>query len=132
MKKVKTNMKKGFTLIEILFSLAIISLVVSIGISQMSGATTAAKKVVAKSDVRTAIMGQHIAFSETGSYVASADLPTYSGAIDGLAAFGDANNFCVSVSYDDNGTDKYILYNTADGEIATSTDACSAVDTSAS
>jgi len=131
MKEEKTNMKKGFTLIEILFSLAIISLVVGIGISQMSGATSAAKKVVAKADVRTAIMGQHIAFSETGSYVGTDDLPTYSGTIDGLAAGGDANKFCVSVSYDDNGTDKYILYSTTDGEIANSTAPCTDASTTA-
>ena len=57
MKRERKNiMKKGFTLIEIMFSLGVLLLVVGLGISQMSGATEQAAVMDMKADMRTAII----------------------------------------------------------------------------
>lgn len=125
----RTNVKKGFTLVEILFVLALISIVVGIGISQMSGATDAAQKTLAKSDVRAMILAQHIAFSEGATYgdetLIAGNLPnSFPGK---YVAFGDANDFCVSVEY---ATGKYVGYTTSDSVgIDTATGNCTAAAT---
>ena len=47
-------MKKGFTLVELLFVMAVISILAGIGISQMSGSTDTAKNTAAKAELRNA------------------------------------------------------------------------------
>ena len=59
--KTKQTNKKGFSLVEILFSLAVISLVIGYGISQMSGANEAALLADMKYDIRAAIVEQEAA-----------------------------------------------------------------------
>jgi len=57
----KNKAKKGFTLIEILFSIALIAIIVVIGIQYMQGATEAALLADMKTDVRSAISEQEAA-----------------------------------------------------------------------
>ena len=90
-------MKKGFTLVELLFVMAIISILAGIGISQMSGSTDAAMKVAMKSDVRSAITAAQIEFSNNQSYVASSYTSTNDAiGIDFIGA--TPTSFCVQAS----------------------------------
>jgi len=57
----KKTLKKGFTLVEILFSIAVIAIIIGIGVQYMQGATEAALLADMKTDVRAAIIEQEAA-----------------------------------------------------------------------
>lgn len=94
-----TKMKKGFTLVELLFVMAIISILAGIGISQMSGSTDAALKVSAKSDLRTLINSYNLYYAENGeraSDISDLDFTKRDGVIYNLDR-GNTSDFCISV-----------------------------------
>lgn len=57
----KKTLKKGFTLLEILFAIAVISIVIGLGINYFAGATETALVTDMKSDIRAAIAEQEAA-----------------------------------------------------------------------
>jgi prepilin-type N-terminal cleavage/methylation domain-containing protein len=61
-------MKKGFTLVELLFVMAIISILAGIGIYQMSGFTGTAEDVAAKSELRNVITEAQLYYANNTSY----------------------------------------------------------------
>ncbi|KAB7889563.1 type IV pilin protein [Poseidonibacter ostreae] len=99
----KNTMKKGFTLVELLFVMAIISILAGIGISQMSGSTEAAYNTLMKGEVRTLVNLQSLYFAETGHYADLEDLEyAVPEGLTGAAIRLNGNYFCVSVYLENN------------------------------
>lgn len=84
-------MKKGFTLIEILFALAIIGLLAGFAITKLKPATDKALLESMKNDAKNAILVQQILYSD-------------------IQAFDDAEGFAYFDSASGKGNDKGILY----------------------
>jgi prepilin-type N-terminal cleavage/methylation domain-containing protein len=61
MKSRQTNLKKGFTLVEILFALGVISIVIGLGIINFSGATEQAIIIDMKGDLRAVVAEEEAA-----------------------------------------------------------------------
>lgn len=112
MKNTKNTMKKGFTLVELLFVMAIISILAGIGISQMSGSTEAANKVVLKSDIRSAITAAQIQYANGGTYDGSSFTSTNS-EVAVTYPVATTLSFCVEATMDEVGTFSYDSSNSA-------------------
>jgi prepilin-type N-terminal cleavage/methylation domain-containing protein len=68
--KMRKGMKKGFTLVELLFVMAVISILAGFGISQMSGSTDTALNTVAKGNIMSTTTEATLYFAEnSASYV---------------------------------------------------------------
>lgn len=109
----KKTLKKGFTLLELLFVMAVISIIIGIGISDMSESTNVAKNTVAKADVRNGISEAYLYYAQNG---------TYEGFTSSLESVNvveaTTNNFCIEV----NGSNVNYKFNSAtDGAISEGT-----------
>jgi len=65
----KQTIKKGFTLVELLFVMAIISILAGFAIANLNDSTEVAILTSMKSDARNAILAQQQFISKTGNYV---------------------------------------------------------------
>jgi len=66
--KLKTGMKKGFTLVELLFVMAIIAILAGFAIANLQDSTTTALTTSMKNDARNAIAAEQTAYANEQSY----------------------------------------------------------------
>jgi len=66
----KQTIKKGFTLVELLFVMAIISILAGFAIANLNDSTRVATVNSMKSDLRGAIIAQQTDFANSGTYTA--------------------------------------------------------------
>lgn len=89
----KKTLKKGFTLVELLFVMAVISIIIGIGISDMSQSTNVAKNTVAKADIRNGISEAQLHYAQNGTYVGfESTLANVN------VASATSDNFCIEVN----------------------------------
>ena len=67
---IKKGMRKGFTLVELLFVMAIIAILAGIAFANLSGSTKAAKVTALKSDARSAIAAEQAYYADNQSFSA--------------------------------------------------------------
>lgn len=110
----KTNgMKKGFTLVELLFVMAIISILAGIGISQMSSSTDTAEKTAAKGNIRNVITEAQLFYATNQTY---AGFTSTNGKV--TVATAVAGGFCVETTANDAAATTYRYDSTTDSAVA--------------
>jgi prepilin-type N-terminal cleavage/methylation domain-containing protein len=103
-----SKMKKGFTLVELLFVMAVISILAGFGISKMSGSTDTAEDIKAKANVRNTINEAMLYYVEHKNFDNFDS--SFENVIVGVATVADGNSrsgFCIQAT----GATKSYFYN---------------------
>ncbi len=114
-------MKKGFTLVELLFVMAIIAILAGFAIANVKGSTRKAKELSLKHDLRNTIDAQNLFFSKNQEYFAC----------DTMGNFGltnGSNNYCYTFDKNTGETTNHNVINisiTKDSRIVTRPITCS-------
>ena len=114
MPTIKHTVKKGFTLIEILIAISIVSLIATITTFGVQGARSAARDAKRKTDLQTIKAALELFYSDCGYYPAPASsnqVPTPLVGDNGNARCAAANVYLSTVPADPQSTAKRYFYN---------------------
>jgi len=116
--KLKTGMKKGFTLVELLFVMAIIAILAGFAIANLQDSTKTAITTSMKNDARNAIAAEQTAYANEQEYgTANCNFKDLTNGICSLTGTNDSkvgtttvskgNEVVIETSTCDNGVDGY-------------------------
>ena len=106
-RKTVKKVKKGFTLVELLFVMAIIAILAGIGLTQMSGSTDTATNTAAKAELRNLITKAQEFKINFGTYMGFDGEASFENSDYYITSTADDTSFCIQVKGAGTTTFKY-------------------------